>query len=547
MKKNIKKLISVILAALMFSGTFVTAFAKGVPAPHSTRVDTPTVYVTGYGNSIYADKDNPNSKNLGGNPGITEETLNALLAGFADPLMNAIKTDDWQPYSDFLVNTCEKELSRLKLDENGEASDGSGNDWNHPTGKDNKIGSDGMYAYNGYYLIYDWRLDPFVTAKQLNDYIKNIKKSTGFNKVNIIGRCLGSNIVLTYLYEYGWDDVNSLSLYIPLLHGVDLVGALYSGDVIVDPDALEQYIEKKIPEEDNPDDVKLLKSIVAIMNAINMLDLPIDLVMKVYNHVYQDAIPRMLKYSFGTFPSFWSFVDDAHYEDAKKLIYAGEEEKYAKMIEKIDHFHYEVLNHSDEIIKQGKDMGIPIYNYVKYGGIMAPVCDEAIYCSDGVSTVATQSFGTISGTIDRNLGYMHIKEVKDRGEGRYISPDRLIDSSMDMFRDHTWFIKGSDHEVMPAGVDLLMADVLGATSHGPNRKYIDIDYFTDYPQYLMASDNTWGADVYPMTEENKNDSEGWHRNLLDHINFIFEKFLVLFKEITDMITDIVRRVHTEIV
>lgn len=544
MKGYTKKFLCLVLSAVMILSTFITAFASGGSKHKDLYAKVPTVYVSGYGCPIHADKNDINSEDIYLDEVFTEETINNLISGIKEPLLYAIRTDDWQPYSDFLVNTCEKDLSCCKLDVNGDASDGSGVDC-RKTRCDVDRKTNGEYGIYSYRFIYDWRLDPFVSAAQLNDYITGVKKATGVDKVNIVGRCLGSNIVLTYLNEYGWNDVNSLSLYIGLVRGTGLVGSIFSGDLKIDPNGLQRFIERRIPDKDN-EDIKLLQSILAIMDVVNMLDLPVDLVMRVYEHIYTDVVPRMLKCSYGSFPSFWTFVDDAHYNAAKALMFGGEEQKYEKFIEKIDHFHYQILNRSDEILKKGEEQNIPIYNYVKYGSVIPPICEEAEYCSDGVSTVAGQSFGSVSGTIHRELPYSHIKEVEDRGEGRYISADHLIDASCDRYRDHTWFIKGCDHEVMPEGVDYLMADVIDATGTGKNRQYISIDYFEDYPQFLLASENSWSASISPLTEENVDESEKWHRNILEHINYIFEKFLEFFKEVTDLIMDIIRKIQGEI-
>lgn len=529
MKKILKRSVSCLLVCIFILSSISTVFAA-VPLNGKRETEIPTVYVAGYGSPIYKNKDNKNSGSVYSSTILSDATFKALLNGFSEPLMYGIKTDNWDPYCDFIVDTCKEDMSSFRLDDNGNVFNGSGNDCIQDKNVYDRVLSDGKYNFFTYQLIYDWRIDPFVVAAQLNDYIKDVKRVTGASKVNLVGRCLGGNMVMTYLHEYGYDDVNAVSFYIGLFDGCDMVGALFSGKVDIDPDALQQFIDQKVPDANN-DSVKFLKNILALINAMNMLNLPISLVEKVYGHIYQNVIPRLMKISYGTLPSFWSFVGSRYYEDAKSLIFGGEEEKYQTLIDRIDRYHYDIFEHTTDILKEGMRQGVNFYNFVKYGGAMAPVCKEAVYCSDGTTTVRSQSFGSVSSEITAPFGCAYLNAAEKNGMAQYISADAYVDASGDILRDHTWFIKGPEHIIMPESVNILMANIMDANGPRENSNYITTDYFENYPQFLLASANSSTAEITPLVDENKNDGEKWNENWFTKLMHFIRGIINFFKRL----------------
>ena len=54
---------------------------------------------------------------------------------------------------------------------------------------------------------YDWRLDPFVVAANLHDFIQYVKEKTGHDRVCIVAESMGAMILTTYLSVYGTADI----------------------------------------------------------------------------------------------------------------------------------------------------------------------------------------------------------------------------------------------------------------------------------------------------------------------------------------------------
>lgn len=540
MKKSLKKVISLILCAVMTFGVCAVS-ASAYNYPESSKTATvPTVYVQGYGTAIYADKNDPNSGIIigGGQDFISDGVLGQLISDIMEPLFKGIATGDYTEYNDTIVNALVADLGRFALDENGEASDGSGNQCNWDKATNNRNWYGGKYHIQEYLFGYDWRVDIFESAGNLNGYIEQVKKVTGYDKVNLVGRCMGANIVLAYLSEYGYDSINSLSLYIAGLDGFETVTSFFSGEIDVDTDALIRWLYQQEVSEDYDELVSFLKAFATIINAIDGLNLPLELVYKIYDQVYTDIIPRVLRESFGSMPAFWSCVAPGSYETAIALCFPTEVEqtKYAKLIEKTDRYYNQVSLHVEDIINTAVDKGIPVYMFAKYGLASAPINDNAKYHSDGTVSVYTQALGATSTEMGKTFSKTYLENAKEDGTYKYISPDKCLDASTGILPDSTWYIKGSNHGTMPRAIDVMMAAIIDATGYGDNKTYVTVDTLEEYPQYNLMESTDRDAYMQPLTEENANyGDEKWNVNVFEQLSYFFEK---LFAFITEFVNHI---------
>ncbi len=546
MKNELKKLLSLFLAVmLIMSCGVLSVFAAEAPASVERATTIPTVYVQGYGENIYSDKNDKNSEILvGGNvPFLTDGVLGGMLENIMEPLMKGVTTGDYTEYNDLIVNTLVADLGRFGLDENGEPSDGSGNDCVRETSVTNKRWYGGKYDIYAYSLKYDWRVDVFVTAAELDAYIQKVKTATGSSKVNLVGRCLGANVVLAYLSEYGYDDVNAVNFYVGGIDGFEIVGALFSGQVVVDSDALDRFLQMTLDSEED-ELISFAKSFVAILNFINGLDLPIDVIYSIYDQVYTDIIPRILKESFGTMPAFWSFVGDDYFEAAKELNFPTEEEqtKYAKLIEKIDRYYNEVTLKTEDIINGAIDAGVCVYFTAKYGFAAVPISEEANLHSDNTVSVTSQTYGATTTEMGKTFSKDYLANAENNGTAKYISPDKCIDASTGILPDHTWFIKGSKHAYMPNCIDIMMAQIFEATYL--ENKYVTVNDIESYPQYLYVENLDEYAPLNIMTEDTADIGNDWDVGIFEHLSNFLEKLFNFVSSFVNQILDLIA--NTEI-
>ena len=93
-------------------------------------------------------------------------------------------------------------LSELACSLDGTAPENTGIDPMNPVYDTHKLPAfapeDGMYE--GYFKFrYDWRLSCEHNAEILEAFINKVCSEKGYSKVNLVGRCLGGNVVSAYL------------------------------------------------------------------------------------------------------------------------------------------------------------------------------------------------------------------------------------------------------------------------------------------------------------------------------------------------------------
>jgi pimeloyl-ACP methyl ester carboxylesterase len=488
MKRIAKQTLSVFLTVTLCLLLLVPAFAVLGEGYYTTL---PTIYLQGQGSEIYAEKGNKRSERLDEfevPDGYIGDAAKALIP----PLLKGLTLNKWQEWEDEFVARVLPLVEKTALDENGEASNGSGPP-NYGIG--NQKNAEGKYGMNNYVLAYDWRLDPCLVAEQVKDYIDGIKKKTGAEKVNMIGRSIGASVVLAYLAQYGMEDLETVILYCPSFYGMEAVSRLFAGKVEIDPKGISRFLDFYVNSgelgESNAQLYNLLKDVVAVMARSHQLDLTAKTLEHIYEKVWRDVYPRLLVKMYGSMPSFWSLVGDADYADAKAAIFAGQEETYKGLIEKIDNFHYNVLVPSTQKLKELVEAGNKVHVVLKYGVPMIPTNDMVNAQSDMLTSVWSASPDATCGPIDGTLSQSYIDALADR---RYLSPDRQIDASTCLLPDHTWFIKNVGHRDMPDCITALFEAIYEYDG------YMTVFDDEAFPQYLFFDEAS--QTMSPLTEAN---------------------------------------------
>ncbi len=228
-------------------------------------------------------------------------------------------------------------------------------------------------------------------------------------------------------------------------------------------------------------------------NKLKTLGFAIDEIYDIYEAVYQNVIPRLMKVCHGSFPSYWSMVNDEYYEKAKQLNFGGQEEKYAEFIRKIDNYHYNVYQNQEQMLRNAMANGMELYIVAKYNTAMLPVASTSELQSDGDVNTSSSSYGATITDIDKTLSDKYIEDAIANGKGAYISSDKKIDASTCFLPDHTWFIKDLHHDYMPYDVD---ARLFGAMFK--HNGYMTVWDYEELPQYLYWD----GGRISPLTDQN---------------------------------------------
>lgn len=508
MKREFKSIISVLLVVLMLIPMGMIAFAETATENDSIITEDeflategeiyPIVYVIGKVDTIYkvkGDKSSPtiyppSMDNLDTSV-ITEKLVPALSNALANEIKDDQETADeyWAEYGDSLYEIVVDIFSELSLDENGEASDGSGIVWDWPEKPlyDTKKG--GKYGLYDYTFHYDWRLDMYHNAEILDQYIDEVLEVTGAEKCVLISRCYGCNLVTTYLQAYGYDAVDNCILYCSTATGSIVCSEVFSGRVNVNAEGLDYYLADLFGGT-NP-----IKDLIGDSMNQYVGEIGTWSVNKILEKVGDNVIPRALMETFGTMPGYWSMVDDDHYNLAKAFAFRNDpvkEEKYENLIAKIDYYHYSTQVNVEDILLDAFNNGMRYANITKYGSQLVPVIEDQDFLGDSIVEVEKASLGATATKYKESFSEEYIANAPYGGF--YISPEKQIDASTALVPDCTWFVKGIDHFSFPECVDELLLAI--ARYDGQ----MSIFSYGNFPQYLEFEDDEnlldYGSDKF---------------------------------------------------
>ncbi len=508
-----KKIVAILLSVVLIVSLVTPVFAK-VNANES-KSQIPIIRISGdgiplydsEGNKIFHYKDILNGVSGSDNSELYKSMAKSLLPALA----KGLATDNWDDLYTGLETEISKIFANSLLDENGNVPNGSGLSQDRIDKMENKrnnsqMGKKGYFAWNDYWFYYDWRLDPMEIADEFNSYIKDIKKSTGSEKVGIISSCLGTNVVLAYVAKYGVGDIQGIGMDGSVVGGAEILSDVICAKFDVDPPALMRILK-------DVEGLGMFNMEDFIMETIDMLvqtgllETTISTTENIfYDKLVEGTTSALALSTFYTWPNYWACVTPEDYESAKYYVFGKENSekriKYAGLIEKLDNYDKEVRQRVPELLKQIKDDGANFGVISKYGFQIIPICSSSDLISDQFASVKRSSFGATTPTVYETLSDEYIAQREAEGKGHYISPDKLIDASTCIYPDYTWFIKGSSHSNWTTYEMKILYDVASAD------KQLTINDFP-YTQFMVY--NTESDTLYPMTEENCH-TEYWDAN-----------------------------------
>lgn len=498
-----KKFLAVFLSLVIFVMIIAPMSAM---AEDTCKCDTvPIIYVRGRA-TILTDKDDPSSETLPYVPdGFVENALKELVPVYTKGYL----TNDFSEFKALFTKYMAEAYKDFALDNNGEIANNSGyktadywknnpiydihkpsNDVTTPEGATNEL-----YKY---FYQYDCRLDPCSIADDLHEYIQAVKKVTGHSRVKLLGRCLGTIILSAYLAEYGWEDVDDVVLYNSICFGTEVNNSLFNGELYFDADGVDYFATQNLGDSLL---FTLLKEIITLSNKLNGLDMTMDYFNKTGTRVAKYVIPDVMRVCYGTFPAYWAMVSADRFEEARDYIFAGVEDEYAGLIQKINHYYETVGSKLTSMYKQMEADGVHVSIVAKYGFQLYPIVYNADLQSDMLTTCEQQAPGTTTAPIGKKLSDDYIAQAKANGTDKYISPDLSIDASTALFPDTTWYVQNLNHDCYPWALYPVIYRIL---RHG--EQPLTVFSEKNLPQYLIYEKNEDNVEtIKPMTEEDKGD------------------------------------------
>lgn len=496
-----KKVISLIMTFVILC---VGLLPMSVSAATTCKCDeVPIVYIRGRAD-IVADKTQRQSTSNPALPNINASALESYIKELIPIYSFCSLTRNFDPFAEALAEIFAEEYKDYALDNNGNVTNNSGisleKQWSADKIKDvHKASSKVQTAQQAstelykYYFNYDCRIDTFELADELHEYISTVKKVTGHSTVKIVARCFGSNVLSAYLSRYGWDDIEDVILYNPIMYGTDIIDYIFTGNVEITRDSID-YIANIF--EADTDMERNLKLAAEILNTVGGFDLTSSTASYVVNY----CIPEILVKTYATCPGYWSMLSADAYEEAKEFIFEYYGDEYNGIIEKTDYYHENVRLKLDEIYSQMAADGIDVHVIAKYGTQLLPIMENPNVQSDDTVCVDVQVPGTICPELGKTFGDGYIETAETRGYSKYISADRQIDASGIMFRDTTWYVKNLAHDIFPVVLDDLLYKIL--RYDGTYTVRTD----SKYPQFISYGSDGTTETITPVTKVETQDT-----------------------------------------
>ena len=432
----------------------------------------------------------------------TKELMRSVANVLQPFLLQGLLLNQWDPYYEALEREIGELTEEVRLDENGNVTNGSDISAAHRETVRNDMATDkkgkkGYYGVQDYHFWYDWRLDPMEIADELHAYIESIRSVTGAEKVALIGRCVGCNVVLAYLAKYGNSAVYGFGLDGTSSNGGEFISEAISGKFQLDGPAIERFLidYDELGLFQVSDFVIATVDLLVKSGAVERLDAVTRAT--IYDKVVKGVTSALSTSTFFTMPCYWGFVRAEDYDNAIEYVFGPEgsekRTKYAGLIEKLDRYHTEVVERIPELMQGLADSGSNIAIISKYGFQIVPTCESTDAVADQYASVKNSSFGATTSTIYGTLPDEYIAQREAEGKGKYISPDRQIDASTCLFPDYTWFTKGARHGNWTRTENEIMYTVTTAD------RQLTVDDF-DLTQFMVY--DAENKVMVPMTADN---------------------------------------------
>ncbi len=510
-----KKLISVLLTAVML-------FAVMAPCASavSSRGNIPVIYIRGNGEEIYGPDGKPvaatfDDLQLGGEGGLDKDALIEACVNIIKPFVTeGLIFDEWESYGKAIYEEIQPLFEGAQLDGNGNSLPGVGMHyeslWDNEHSWNKKYASYGLWDFNYHY---DWRLSPYDTVDDLHKYIERVIGATGSEKVSIYVRCFGGSLAVAYLEKYGnLGHIDSVMFDATLNNGAAVINDLFSGKIEFTSARIQQYMAQL--EQCDYYNIGFGLTIEGIANEIifktldlftqtGTADTLFDGVEDLYTKLYKALMPALcFATGLATQANYWTCVYEEDFDAALELMFGSKEaqQAYPGLIEKIKYYREHVASKLPELYNTFiNDYTIRLGTIGKYGYMNMPLVESINEPSDALVSLKDGSFGATVADIGKTLDEKHIASV----DPKYISADKMVDTSTCLFPETTWIIKNAHHNFFEA--DDVIAQAFLFDKATVESFPTVIPRFISFTESLDKNEITWA----PMTEENCGDYE-WY-------------------------------------
>ncbi len=478
-----KKFISIILALILTFSMSVTVFAQGIHNPATCEND-PVIIIRGMDfGGLYYDVGTENER-----PVLSVDAGKIISTVFKS-VFAGLFFRNTDASLDVICDYAAQLLGGLSMDQNGDSLynvgviKAPGSVAEHPELLERGDCEFGMVkscaekygADHTYYFTYDWRLDPFVVAEEINETIELACKETGHDKVKIACASMGGVMTLAYLTKYSYNRVSKVLFMSSTFCGNQMPSDLMQGKVKFEGQAIADiatYATKDIPVVNVL--LKILEKAGLFDFAEKIADIIVD---KTMDKISEEVLIKILSYM----PVMWALVQPEDFNACIEYTFGDCMEENAGFINRVTRLQ-DMMAGRNTLLYEMIDKGVDIAVVSNYGAPSIPVYENASkLCGDMVLEAhQTSGYATIA-PYNKTLGNDYVAE-----NPKYLSPDKMVDLSTAILPEYTYMIKQAPHVSCSYGTDYNEFFMWLLDYKGDNFK---AGVNPDYPQFMQSNSN----------------------------------------------------------
>ena len=330
-----------------------------------------------------------------------------------------------------------------------------------------------------YFFTYDSFDSVSALADELYEFIQQVKRETGHDKINLVPISQGGSIANELMERYRDElvrDLDRLVFIVPALDGSDVLGKIFGTGFVKEDETLYRDLFPTLMKDEDQK---------AVGYGVN---LAIRLLSKqtVYN-VLDKTVEALAGSILANSTCMWALTPSSQYDALyQRYLADGSREK---LREELEFFHAAQL-HSRENILYLQKGGIDVFDLVNYDHALYPLFDGwREENGDGVIQLDSTSAGATSAPVHSQLpaSYMQQNTYCTCG-GNHISPDRAVDASTGVLCETTFYFDEGDHE-RTGGNDVMIELAVQLMT---DKNFKDVHTYPDvFPQFNTARDTKW--------------------------------------------------------
>ena len=476
-----KKTLSLFLALVMIFSCSVYAFAAETEVSETVTETDPMVMVRGM--DFMNVKVDPNTKD---EKPVNDFSVKTIAPAAVKALFRLFVKRDKDAAIDTVLDCVYNVLKYNSMDENGDPVYNTGmRDYSlsadhYPElfeGESNEVGlvRTALESYKKnhvYYVNYDWRIDPFVVADQINAAVKLAIKNTGSKKVNIVCASMGGIMTMAYLSKYGYENIGRCIFLSSTFCGAQVACDVLTGKLQITAENIYNYLS-------NGSANALGKFSMNVLYKTGLLNEFTKLTDYILEFRKDDIYSRVLKPVFGNSPTLWGLVCADDYEEAINFIFGSREKASPVLLKRTDALQNMMKNRT-ALLKEMIKNGVKINVVSNYGSPVTPFCVSSDFSGDTIlEAYNTSGFATVS-KFGKTLG-----DDYKAANPALLSPDNCVDLSTAILPEYTYMIKNAPHVASSYGTEysdfvMYLLSNTGDFKAGSNAKY---------PQFMVSDFN----------------------------------------------------------